>query len=307
MRLSELIQGVRHKVNDAAGKYHGDSDVAYWLNRHQRSLYRRKVDADGSYGLVYLDVDAGDTKRVRQVATDRWRYYLPAWAYRVGDVFDPTSFDSGGLWRMLDRSLWSHSSNRSIDVISPAAKSLRFSISKVPALMRPLSVAVNSTRADEIILPLSTTGYAHELEDGSMLGAAIEITDPSALACGTVSVIEKSRREKVGGADVWVCSVVPPFTDAPQAGNPVEMHAEIEDVHVEYLIALAARSLFERTSNLAGVQVLRETIYHCEQRFVAGLQPRSTGQIHQVRLPEEDSGASPDPERAPTLPGWTSW
>lgn len=294
MRLSELIEAVRHRVNDADRKYNTDPEITAWLNRHQRSLIRRKVEADLSYADQPVNISASDSSRVEQIFTDVWRYYLPSWVYRVRRVME---LSGTTILRELQHGQWVWSSNRSIDIKSTAALNLRIGVAKVPALMRPLTVASSSTLNSEVVVAKEDGTYPFETEDGCMLGAQLELTssesgrDPR----GGVHVVVSQRGDVVDGAPVWILGVRPLLADLPAKGDIIQMHSEIEDVHAIYLINLVAHDIFQRKQNMTALSNMRPELDKCERDFIVGLQPRTDGVITTINLGGERPGSyNPD-------------
>jgi hypothetical protein len=279
MRLSELISAVRHRVNDSGSKYNTDLDITAWLNRHQRSLMRRKVEADTSYCDQKLDILASDTTRVEQIYSDTWRYYLPSWVYRVRRV---SAMNGSQIQRDLRVDEWGHSSTRSIDIRDTQARDLRLGVAKVPAIMRPLKVIANGTTIDEIIVPIADASYPYETEPGCMLGAQLELTtretgrDPR---CGPSIVIQQTQT-LVGSTPAWNLKVRPSLSALTEIDDTIEMHSEIEDVHATYLINLVALDIFHQKQNMTAVMNLRQEIVTSERAFIVGLQPRTDGLLN---------------------------
>lgn len=295
MRLSELISAIRHRVNDSAAKYHTDADITAWVNLHARSLFRRRVEADTSYGNQRLVMLASDVSRIEQIYSDTWRYYTPGWCYKVRRV---AFLEGDTIGRDLRREEWSFSGNRSFDVrMSTGPKDLVLMIAKVPALIRPISVSIPSSTYDELYVPVEAgAGYKFETEIGCMLGAQFEITtvDGDRDPRGGVSVVTEQSSDKIDGVSVWKLTMRPPFVDLPMEGDSLEMHVEIEDVHITYLIDLVAHDLFQRTQNVTAMQMIRPVLEKCERDFILGLQPRTDGMLTTISQGEEMSGYSED-------------
>lgn len=301
MRLSELILGTRHKVNDLGKKYHSDQDIVFWLNRMQRDLFRKKADADESYGQSFIDILGADTTRVQPVEINVWRYYMPSWVYRV---HRPHLLVNGLADAKVHLDRWKVSTNRCLDLWDTIARDLRITISKVPAMMRPGTVAVQSAIRSELLILVDDPIYAVDREDGCLIGAAFEITSCSDLArdCrGSVAVVTAQRKEVVEGVTgaCWRLTVTPPFPDTPFAGDTFEMHSEIEDVHADLLMDRTAKALLQRQGNASAVDLLRADVAKGEAAFVSALRPRADSVVQTIYEPDHDARNLEDPDRDP--------
>lgn len=296
MRLTDLIYGVRHQINDLSSTHNGDAAISFWLNRAQQDLFRRRVEADPSYSRLAITFSAGDTARVKAgPAKDWWRYYLPSWEIKVRGVYQVLGSDR----QEVEPRYWRWSSNRSIDVRCGGTQwPLSVDVAKTPALMRRGSVAAVSTRTDELVIarvPGSDSkgqAYQSEFEDGCLLEAQIELTASDAVR-GAISTVVGQKPDVVGGVDVWVLTVFPAFPDMAQPTDTYEIHSEIEDVHAEYVVLVAAESLFARNVNTSALEALRPRLARCERRFVAAIQPRTNGIARFIETTEDYGAPSP--------------
>ena len=303
MRLSELITAVRHRVNDTGSKYHTDKDIVFWINRHARAITRKRVEADTSYANQKLDILASNTRMVEQIDNETYRYYLPSWVYRVRRIAQLSGND---ILRDLQRTEWGFSSNRSIDIRTKSALDIRILAAKVPTLLRPVVVASNSASTSELRVAVDGgAGYTFETEEGCMLGAQFEVTtvvsgrDPR----GGPSVVTSQQLQVIGSIPTWVMTVKPAFPALPVAADTMEMHCEIEDIHLTYLIELVAHDLFQRVQNVSAMQLCRPQLEKLERQFAVGLQPRTDGMLTTMNQGEEYL-VDDDPNVDPYWYGW---
>ena len=91
MKLKDVIQAVRDKVNDPTGKYWSDVEITRWISHHSRQLFRSRAQADRSYGRILHQILATDTDRVVEEKDDVQRYFLPSWFHTIYGVRDMTS------------------------------------------------------------------------------------------------------------------------------------------------------------------------------------------------------------------------
>ena len=103
MRLSDIRLKVRRRVR--ALDKNGAAKVDKWTDDHiddyismkTMDLYRRRSDAEESYGKVRLVLDENNP-RVRQVHTNLWEYYVPSWVHTIQRVRElKTTDDPEGL------------------------------------------------------------------------------------------------------------------------------------------------------------------------------------------------------------------
>ncbi len=325
MRLSELISRVRKKVNDPRGLYWSDVEIASDLNLMARSMFRQKCDAHVSYGRRILDLSVTDNAtQLEQLEPDVWLWTLPAWVYRVQKVFSRQgnlSFAEIPLSSGNNRTGWSYNSNRAIAVCgNSAAIDLRLSVQKTPALMFRGTGAADAPDLGSILIPVTlavettpagfstvTEAFPIDLEDGALLGATLEVTSANAThdPRGVLGTVKAQSREynTTLGAYQHVLDVLPSYADFVKVSDTFESHCEIEDVHALLLILRTAESLFHKTNNVAGVNVLQTQLAREERLFNNSLQPRESNVFH-VMQTEEDVGERRDPDRDSALAGW---
>lgn len=300
MRLSELMLAVRHRVNDQGARpYHSDKDIVFWLNRMQRDLFRKKADADESYGHQTIDFLASNTTLIQQVEINRWRYHMPSWVYKI---HRPHLLVNGLLDAPIHRDRWNLSTNRALDLMDSTARDLRITISKVPAMMRPGVVAFTSTTRSELFVAVDDATYGVDREEGCLLGASFEITSAADLnrdCRGSVGVVIAQTKfvDTVKGA-MWRLSLMPPFPDSPALGDTFDMHSEIEDVHADLLIDKTSKALLQRQGNASAVDLLRSDIGQGMQQFESALRPRADATTQTIYEPDNDT-ALLDPDRDP--------
>lgn len=318
MRLSDLIQLVRAKVADERSLYWTDVQIARELNLWQRSLFRWKANANDSYGSTILDISAIDhAAQIAQLDTSEWIYILPSWVHRVHKVWSRVGGSTAPipLRTAGSRNGWSFHSNRGISVCGNAeAQDLRLRVCKLPSLMFRGTCLADAADLSNIVIPAQLaveTGQSEafpiELEEGSLIGATIEVTssaagrDPRGVLA---QVFEQSREYNTTLAahqlQLWV---KPQFPDFVKAGDTFETHSEIEDAHSNLLILRVAESLFHKTNNLAGVNVLQPQIASETKAFVDGLQPRTGTEIN-IMATEDEAFVRRDADRDSSLSNW---
>jgi hypothetical protein len=317
VRLSTIISLVRRKVNDPNAKYWSDLDITQELDLFQRNLFRDLVDAHESYGLRNFDILTTDTARIEQLYGDIWLYHYPEWGYKIREVRRLNQED-GALTQAEGRKLdyiesgrrevgWTFADSHALRLQGFSASiPIRIVAAKIPTLLEKGTVAKDAVATNTIILPeANSLGYENELEDGSYLGARIEVRTATATRDPRrriATVVNQVRSyDSTLAAYIFTLTVRPNFSDLVLAADSFELHSEIPDPCIEYLVLLTAEALFHKTQNLVGAAGLQRSLEREREKFENSLQPRTDGITHQVSFPEDVIGRR-DPDRDLYMP-----
>lgn len=310
MILSEIISAVRAEVNDTDSVYWTDHAVTRWVNYWSRALFRQMAQADQSYGMREVRISGNDTSRVRKVNSLVFSYYLPSWVHVVrsvreastagdvpGRIIFPYTSNVSGL-----RMGWRFEGSRRLDLYGyEEAKDLEIRVAKVPALVHSGVVPKTSTSAGEIYIG-APSPFQEGREAGGYLGALFELTgvatslrDPR----GTVSEVVETDTEWDAVSSQWLnkLTVMPAFPVIPEQGDTYQMHPEIPDSHMMYLILLVSRSLLQEHSNTDRLKQIEPVIAAQRADFIDGLRPRQTAGSLSVQpggIAEIDLASDPD-------------
>jgi hypothetical protein len=308
VRISDLEAHVRNTVNDTSAVTTAQrwttADVVRELSLWQKDLFRQKIEADPTYNVVDFDVLA-NSSRITQLYAEEWLYALPSWVYRINDAYelvDGSALTTKARGNRLAHNFhnavqkgWRFKTDRAVIVQKYApAPALRFEVRKVPCSLFRATTKLGTTTT--IVFDVATAApYQVDLEDGAMLGAQVEITTKVGAndSRGVVAtVIGQSR----AGSDITL-TIAPPLPAASLAGETFEMHAELSDAHLRYLILLTAETLLHRHHNAGSVFSLQPQIKAESARFVDGLQPRREGVASE--MPIGETFGQRDPDRDP--------
>lgn len=293
MKISDVITMVRDRVNDSASTFYTDAEIARTVDIHVRALFRQRADADPTYGLTRLNIlDTSDN--VSQVYSDVYAYSLPTWVYKIHAVRERAT-TSQGEGKMLPHVPyrhkgygWTWAGDRVIHVRgSSAIKSIIVECAKTPAQLHTGALPVVSPNSTSMYLdttPSIPTGGSLDWEEGAYLNSKIEITGTtsesgSVFNRGRVLTVTGSDRRYVSSAWYVLATVTPPQTASATAATATyEMHPEIDDGHLNYLVLLVADTLFQKTNNVNGIQALQTQLNLERAQFNNWLIPRQDQQ-----------------------------
>ncbi len=305
MKLSEIILTVRDLVNDPSSKYWSDVEITRWVNQHVRALFRQRVNADPSYGMHRLDISGSDAEAFEQVNARRFAYFFPSWVYKIRMVRETKGIgeEQGGLIPPLGYARpgfgWHFAGNRHIEIYGyDRAPDITLDVAKVPALLHQ-GVASKTSAYTAIYLDYPERvgfDYPFETEEGAYDGALIEITsgaDATRDPRKSVATVRSTSSVWDSGTSSWLThcdSVRPIFSGTVQAGDSYELHAEIDNAHMNYLCLLVAQSLFQRTNNVEGIMGIQASLGLERAEFIDGIQPRQDYYPQFVQNPNYFSG-----------------
>ena len=63
----------------------------------------------------------------------------------------------------------------------------------------------------------------------------------------------------------------------PLSGDTYEMHPEVDEPHIPYLVYYASEQYFQRHHNLSGMEVIRRGMMREKARFMDSITPRDDG------------------------------
>lgn len=294
MRLSLAVEACRDKIHDADRKFWTDAEITRWITYHMRNLFRRKVNADRSYGFHVFTIQSTDVSRIRARYTNCQAYYLPTWVYGLHAV--RTVESGGGRGNLIsvitvesDRyDGWKVSGNRTLDLVGYGTPiSIEIECAKLPPPMHqgitplgsdPGKLVLASAPVDQDSNPYQ---LSHEID--AYVGMEFEITTaPTDARNPRDQVAEAFEQESfydAGQSDqVQRVTLMPEFSVSPIATDTYEMHVPIDEAHTEYLAVLVANSLFQKTKNLDGMAAVTRSLPALEKAFIDSLRPRQTQQ-----------------------------
>ena len=315
MRLSRLRGAVRRRVRQV-GK------TAKWSDDHiddiiatkAMDLYRRRSDADKSYGQVRIPITLSST-RVRQVHQYAWEYYVPSWVHTIQNVRElKGSTDPEGLrWRYTqgeDLAGWDWDGEHSLRLRADAQKEIVLEVSKLPVRPHIGTCAVAAADANEIAIDQDGDVANIEPEELAYLGCRIEITGGATAARDPRDIITtcigqtRAWEAGLGTPDtVRRLQVFPPFSAPPIAGDTYEIHVDCSEDWSEYLELLVVEKLWIEDNNTNGVNAIRTLIEKAEIDFIDGIQPRQDAENPAMKGPGSLGGFPDDFDRDPR---WTS-
>ena len=318
MKLSKAVTAVRDKIHDSDRKTWSDAEITRWIDHHSRNLFRHKVNADDSYGGVTFAIRASDDNRVRKVRPDTYAYYLPSWAYRIYAVRIADTSTRGVLvdFRANGSTLakgWRFLNDRAIEVTGwGAAQDLELIVAKLPPPLHAGICPQGSNDASEILLdpqPVDVDGNAFDFEheDGAYIGSEFQFTtlgstsrelrDQVVFATAQEHFYSNTRVDRIQRM-----TVMPEIGGKPVSGDVYEMHVPVDEMHYEFLSALVAQSLFQKTRNVDGIAALQTVLRSGKNTFIDSLRPRQ--QQQPMMLGGSDGAGSYHPDRDD---GWGEW
>lgn len=313
MRLSYATTAVREKLNDGLKTYWSDVDIARWLSHHNNSLFRRRVNADRSYGFRQFAILGTDTSRVQTVKSDQYRYWFPSWVYRIYGLRETEEQQTRRAslidyveWPRDQHAGWFFSGDRHIDLIRfSKALDIDFEVTKLPGPLHVGTIEKVSAAVDEIYLDpdpvdagspsIPFQAYEVTFEDGAYLGMELGITTPGDDMADNrreVHVIETAVNVWDSGLSKRLiqCTVFPAFETEPQVDDTYELHLALDQSALELVSSLTARSLFDKTKNLEGIATCTQKILEEMPAFIDSLRPRQEQVPGFMGLPENQSG-----------------
>lgn len=286
MRLSLLRSQVRYKIRQPAGaNSKWDNDVLdSHINTIVRDLYRRRTDADSSYGLVQLAIPS-TSHRVEQVG-DHYRYHLPSYIHvvqgvRLGTAELPGEV-LGPLFEGSERRGYRFDSDLTIALPTFAEpQDLLVRASRYPSSAHAGVCAVNAAGANEVPFEAEATIANWDSEEGAYVGAQIELTgggDATRDPRGRVSTI-------TAHTSAWDATLPTPgfltkalVAPAPaaqaEAGDTYEIHVPIQVGEARFVTLLVAQSLWEEDKNTAALNAIRGELERQEVAWIDAIQPR---------------------------------
>jgi len=318
VKIKDVIQAVRDKVNDPDGKYWSDVEVCRWIDHHNRQLHRYRAQADRSYGRVLHQVLASDTDRVRSVKEDVQRYHFPSWIYKIYGVRDMTGGTNkrGSLidYREHPRDSnkgWYVSTDGAIDLVGyNSAIDLELDVSKLPTSVHygtvdsPSANARNKIRLDSVPQDGASTPNTFPLDwqVDAYVGMEIEVVSGSTETTnrrGTVAQVISQEHKYDADLSKWTVelTVFPQWPTPIQTGDQYELHVPLDESNYEFLSARVARSLFHKTRNMEGIASLEGIMVEGYDNFLAGLRPRQEQQPGFLVDPGEASTGYFNPDK----------
>ena len=283
---------VRDRVNDSASAFYTDAEIIRAIDVHIRALFRQRADADPTYGLTRLSI-ADSSDNVSKVYEDVHAYYLPTWAYKVHAVREQAT-TAQGEGKLLPHVPYRHKGygwtwfgDRVIHIRgSSTAKSIYVECAKIPAKLHKGALPIVSPDANNLYrddTPPEPASTELDWEEGAYLNAKIEITGTtsesgSVFNRGRVLTVTDSTRIHSTNWRLRV-TVAPPQTAATTATPATyELHPEIADGHLNYLVLLVAETLFQKTNNVNGIESLQAQLNLERMEFKNWLVPRQDQQ-----------------------------
>ncbi len=311
MRLKDVIQAVRDKVNDPQAKYWSDVEISRWIDHHTRWLHRHRANADRSYGRVLHTMLASDGDRVRELKEDVQRYHFPSWIYRVYGVRDMSQglTKQGTLVDYIEHPRdsgkgWYLATDGAIDLLKhTSAIDIELDVSKLPTRVHygtvdsPSANARNKLRLDSQPVDGATPANEFPLdwEVDAYVGMEVEITSGSSETTnrrGAVAQVISQEHVYDGDLSKWVIelTVFPQWDTSVQVGDTYELHVPLDESNYEYISARVARSLFHKTRNNDGIASVETVLAEGHDAFLAGLRPRQEQQPGFLVGPDGHSG-----------------
>lgn len=294
MRLSVCIDGIREKVNDAANKQWSDARIAYWISRKQQSIYNELLQADPTYKQMRVSLLSSSAT---QVHTNTWRYLLPSWCHRINMVHESSAAGSARTRPIppisddeFHRYGWCFDGDRAIELRGCGSpKDLTLWVSKPPAPVMAGALSNATGLLSRSVLPILATpapvdsdGVSYEqpsLVQDAYVNSIIEVTQP--LQANLAVPV------RISGSVVSVTELL--FTVEPElpvislAGHLFEMHVEVDDQYMEYLMLDVAMTLFQKTRNSEGIASLMPEMRVERAKFLNAIQPRQVQEPYRVR------------------------
>lgn len=318
MKLADIIVLVRDVVNDGSSKYWSNVEIARWVNQWVRSIFRDRVDADPSYGMYRYDILTSQTTRFEQLYASTFAYYLPSWVYKIRSVEllegTATTSKRGQFIPPLIPHInqpsygWEFGDNRRLLVHGwGAAEDLRIHCAKLPTPIHSGTVASNGAADGSTILISGTNAnsYPVDHEEDAFINATFEVTTQAANRDVTTkrAVVTSVAKTVSATPFTYTLTVKPIFGAQVNSGDSYDMHAELDDAHIPYLVLRVAESLFHRANNTAGIEAITSDLRRETIAFKEGIQPRTDNVIHRIRDPE-DPLLRVDPDRDFTYNHW---
>jgi hypothetical protein len=311
MKLADIIVLVRDVVNDQNTKYWTNVEIGRWVNQWVRSIFRDRVDADASYGMYRYDVLASQTTRWEQLYATTFAYFLPSWVYKVRSVEllegTATTNKRGVFIPPLVPHInqpsygWEFGDNRRLMIHGwGQAEDIRIHCAKIPTLIHTGTIA-SSGAADGSTIIVSATNansYPVDHEENAFINATFEITNQAAGRDTTTQrAVVTSVSKSTGSLPfLYTLTVKPIIGVQVNIADTYDMHAELDDAHIPYLVLRVAESLFHRANNTAGIEAITSDLRREYAAFKEGIQPRTDNVIHRIRDPE-DPLLRTDPDR----------
>ena len=306
MKLTEIVERVRDVVRDPNAHTWDDAFIIRQINLVQYDLFIRQAQADTSYFNAELELLGSEAVQKAQGA---WEWHLPRWAYSVVQVRE--AHDSSASWSapikrrraFSEVQGWDFTARSRITLTGFSdAPDLEVWVAKIPAPLRVGSATTVHPEPNGLYLTTSESIYDVELEEGSYINSVFEIKSAglsgASLTGGQVRVARSSALYNDGGSPRIDARMSADWSVALTTADEWEMHAEVADPHIRYLIMMAAEACFQNTANVNGLNAIGRTLGALRANFIEGIQPRDNGEPGQWTASDDDYYLE-DPDRDP--------
>ena len=322
MKLSETTRIFRDLVQDPDATHWPDAEVARLLHQAQLRMFSIQCSSDPSYYNLELNILGSSA---RQVASQVFEYDLPQWIHRVSRVRKASGSSTSrrepnipqGSMR-VDRPGWFFSAAKVLQLIGFTRLDLTLGVCKKPARPhRGTSPAAGS--ASTLVLQAANAAgqigtdadpfknYDQETELDGYRNAIVEITGPVSGVRNPTGQIRRciaSTRALVSSAVRTTVSVQPDFAVTPASSDTYEMHVEVDDAHVRYLVLLAAQYGWQKQQNVSAIASIQKELGEEDEAFKHNCRQRMNQDPLQWNMGEADVNSEADPDRIPPLIGY---
>jgi hypothetical protein len=268
----------------------------------------RQEHEPGDQHDVPLAVPAG-------LVPNLFEYDLPRWTHKVIKVREDSGTGDRSKGPIMQGSLrsnqpgWAFFTNKTIKVAGySTAKDLIVSICKQPARLQAGTSPAAGTANTLVLEALSASFvYEEDAEADAYANAVFEITGPITTGpdrnpTGQIRrVTSSARSQPVAVAEVrTTVTLETNWTVTPAQNDTYEMHAEVDDAHIRYLVLMTAQYCWQKHQNVGAIQSISGEMREEHDRFVTSARDRmSHGPLFWNQ--GEDDAFADDPDRAALL------
>lgn len=311
MKISWMITRLRDRLDESTANIYTDVELARYIDEAIYDAFRTQAQVDESWHNCEFDlINSTDGT---QLHTNLIAYDLPHWVHKVTGVREKSDSTSNKNQRIPCRTLhnnfgdfWAYQGfNRIVVSGTKASEDLTVECSKIPAplsqgtLVAPDTLTFSTTQIHWDTSSTSEGAYQNIYEDNWYLNSIFEFTGVDSGSHAIAGSVVRGLSSTVSyDTDALFQSVTfdSALSEAPQAGDTWEMHAEVQPANVGFILALAAHKAFIRKSNFEAITALTPDLERERLKFIESITPRQD-QILPFAGMEDDYLFNRDPDR----------
>ena len=309
MNLTDITALVRDLLKDPDGTTWSDAEIARYLSYAQRRMFKWTCHHDKTYYNARINLLAANA---RQVHANTWEYDLPRMTHSVVSVYKTTGTTARKKGKIPvgnprdTRPGWSFGASKVFRLAGfGSAEDLTLEVCKMPARLSKGTCPAAGTSSTLVLqVDDSSFVYDEEVEPNAYFNSIFELTGPVTTGpdrdpTGQVRrALSSSRAQEAATTNVQTTvTVETAFGVAPAANDTYEMHAEVDDSNIDYLVLLATMKAFQTRHTVGGIAAIEGDLADEEKRFVAAVRERQSQEPLQWNMGESE-GFEEDPDRA---------